>query len=165
MSDKPGLVDMAIRLMNNIVVLICLMGKQILGGNLNYTLNHCMANFLWNSCLSKTVFQVDLIKWHYYIYYYNIINHNYSRTSLFRTRLIRSPCYFDGRSNALGFTLPLYASPLFRSAAISNFFPFPLGLRNSRVRLYKKISNLISALIGQYASSLCNWTVCAITYT
>ena len=30
------------------------------------------------------------------------------------------------------FTLPR----LFRNPAISNFFPFPLGLRNSRVRLY-----------------------------
>ena len=36
----------------------------------------------------------------------------YSRTPLFRTRLIRSPRYFEGRSNALGFTLPLYASPV-----------------------------------------------------
>ena len=31
---------------------------------------------------------------------------------LFRTRLIRSPHYFEGRSNALGFTLPFYASPV-----------------------------------------------------
>ena len=29
----------------------------------------------------------------------------YSRTLLFRTRLIRSPRYFEGRSNSLGFTL------------------------------------------------------------
>ena len=29
----------------------------------------------------------------------------YSRTPLFRTRLIRSPRYFEGRSNSLGFTL------------------------------------------------------------
>ena len=63
----------------------------------------------------------------------------YSRTPLFRTRLIRSPRYFEGRSNALGFTLPLYASRLFRSPAISNVFPFPLGLRNSGVRLYSRI--------------------------
>ena len=34
------------------------------------------------------------------------------------------------------FTLPR----LFRSPAISNFFPFPLGLRNSGVRLYKRIT-------------------------
>ena len=62
------------------------------------------------------------------------LNSKYSRTSLFRTRLIRSPRYFEGRSNALGFTLPR----LFRSPAISNFFPFPLGLRNGGVRLYIK---------------------------
>ena len=36
----------------------------------------------------------------------------YSRTPQFRTRLIRSPRYFEGRSNSLGFTLPLYASPV-----------------------------------------------------
>ena len=60
----------------------------------------------------------------------------YSRTSLFRTRLIRSPRYFEGRSNALGFTLPFTLPRLFRSRAISNFFSFPLGLRNSGVRLY-----------------------------
>ena len=33
------------------------------------------------------------------------------------------------------FTLPR----LFRSPAISNFFPFPLGLRNSGVRLYTSL--------------------------
>ena len=32
----------------------------------------------------------------------------------------------------MNFTLPR----LFRNPAISNFFPFPLGLRNSGVRLY-----------------------------
>ena len=36
----------------------------------------------------------------------------YSRTPPFRTRLTQSPRYFEGRSNALGFTLPLYASPV-----------------------------------------------------
>ena len=34
----------------------------------------------------------------------------------------------------MNFTLPR----LFRNPAISNFFPFPLGLRNSGVRLYVK---------------------------
>ena len=54
---------------------------------------------------------------------------NYSRTSLFRTRLIRSPLYFEGRSNALGFTLPLYASPVIsKPRYFELFFPFPLGL-------------------------------------
>ena len=46
--------------------------------------------------------------WHFYINpfitcLYEKFNH--SRTPLFRTRLIRSPLYFEGRSNSLGFTL------------------------------------------------------------
>ena len=50
----------------------------------------------------------------------------YSRTSLFRTRLIRSPRYFEGRSNALGFTLPLYASPVIsKPPYFELFFHFP----------------------------------------
>ena len=55
----------------------------------------------------------------------------YSRTSLFRTRLIRNPCYFEGRSNALGFTLPLYTSPAiskpryFEAPLFRTFFHFP----------------------------------------
>ena len=35
----------------------------------------------------------------------------------------------------MNFTLP----QLFRNLAISNFFPFPLGLRNSGVRLYYNV--------------------------
>ena len=45
----------------------------------------------------------------------------YSRTPLFRTQLIRSPRYFEGRSNSLGFTLmfsviyyQLFRTQLFR---------------------------------------------------
>ena len=50
----------------------------------------------------------------------------YSRTSLFRTRIIRSPRYFEGRSNALGFTLPLYASPVIsKPRYFELFFHFP----------------------------------------
>ena len=50
----------------------------------------------------------------------------YSRTPLFRTRLIRSPCYFEGRSNSLGFTLPLYASPVIsKPRYFELFFHFP----------------------------------------
>ena len=33
------------------------------------------------------------------------VNMLYSRTPQFRTRLIQSPCYFEWRSNSLGFTL------------------------------------------------------------
>ena len=50
----------------------------------------------------------------------------YSRTSLFRTRLIQSPRYFEGRSNALGFTLPLYASlVILKPRYFELFFHFP----------------------------------------
>ena len=51
----------------------------------------------------------------------------YSRTSLFRTRLIRSPRYFEGRSNALGFTLPLYASPVISRPRYFELFFISLG--------------------------------------
>ena len=50
----------------------------------------------------------------------------YSRTPLFRARLIRSPRYFEGRWNSLGFTLPLYASPVIsKSRYFELFFHFP----------------------------------------
>ena len=41
------------------------------------------------------------------------------------------------------FTLPR----LFRNPAISNFFPFLMGLRNSEVRLYLSINNCICVMI------------------
>ena len=52
---------------------------------------------------------------------------NYSRTSLFRTRLIRSSRYFEGRSNALGFTFPLYASPVISKPRYFELFFISLG--------------------------------------
>ena len=51
----------------------------------------------------------------------------YSRTSLFRTRLIWSPRYFEGRSNALGFTLPLYAFPVISKPRYFERFYISLG--------------------------------------
>ena len=51
----------------------------------------------------------------------------YSRTPLFQTRLIRSPRYFEGRSNPLGFTLPLYASPVISKPRHFDFFFISLG--------------------------------------
>ena len=56
----------------------------------------------------------------------------YSRTSLFRTRLIRSPRYFEGRSNALGFTLPLYSSPVISKPRYFELFFISLGTSNLR---------------------------------
>ena len=55
------------------------------------------------------------------------IHCNYSRTSLFRTRLIRSPRYFERRSNALGFTIPLYASPVISKPRYFELFFISLG--------------------------------------
>ena len=57
----------------------------------------------------------------------NDISKEYGRTSLFRTRLIRSPRYFEGRSNALGFTLPLYASPVISKPRYFELFFISLG--------------------------------------
>ena len=51
----------------------------------------------------------------------------YSRTPLFRTSLIRSPRYFEGRSNALGFTLPVYASPVISKPRYFELFSISLG--------------------------------------
>ena len=44
----------------------------------------------------------------------------------------------------MNFTLPR----LFRNPTISNFFPFPLGLRNSGVRLYSHFSGTVISLIN-----------------
>ena len=51
----------------------------------------------------------------------------YSRTLLFRTRLIRNPRYFEGGSNALGFTLPLYTSPAISKPRYFELFFISLG--------------------------------------
>ena len=51
---------------------------------------------------------MENVLWHFYINPFITCLYekfNYSRTPLFRTRLIRSPLYFEGRSNSLGFTL------------------------------------------------------------
>ena len=78
----------------------------------------------------------DRVKFSFKNHYLIPVEAKYSQTSLFRTRLIRSPRYFEGRSNALGFTLPLYASPVIsKPRYFELFFSFPLGLRNSEVRL------------------------------
>ena len=52
---------------------------------------------------------------------------HYSRTPLFRTRLIRSPRYFEGRSNSPGCTLPLYASPVISKPRYFELFSISLG--------------------------------------
>ena len=46
----------------------------------------------------------------------------------------------------LDLPFPFMLSRLFRNPAISNFFPFPLGLRNSGVRLYRYL--IVFACVG-----------------
>ena len=56
----------------------------------------------------------------------------YSRTPLFQTRLIQSPRYFEGRSNSLGFTLPLYASLVISKPWYFKLFSISLGTSKQR---------------------------------
>ena len=59
MSDKPGLVDMAIRQMNCGFNLPDGQANFFLGGgggNSNYTLKHCMANFFMKFLFIKNCF-------------------------------------------------------------------------------------------------------------
>ena len=51
------------------------------------------------------------------------------------------------------FTLPR----LFRSPAISNFFPFPLGLRNSGVRLYIDRENTVEPTMATLGTEESQW--------
>ena len=58
MSDKPGLVDMAIRQMNcgfNLPDGQANFGERG-GGNSNYTLKHCMANFFYEISVNQKLF-------------------------------------------------------------------------------------------------------------
>ena len=74
------------------------------------------------------------------VYVHVLANYSsYSRTPLFRTRLIRSLRYFEGRSNSLWFTLPLWASSVIWKPGYFELFSISLGtskLRGSTV-LYK----------------------------
>ena len=56
----------------------------------------------------------------------------HSRTWPFQTRLIRSPRYFEGRSNAVGFTLPVYSSPVISKPRYFELFSISLGSSKQR---------------------------------
>ena len=58
MSDKPGLVDMAIRQMNCGFNLPDGQANFFFwgGGNSNYTLKHCMANFFYEISVYQKLF-------------------------------------------------------------------------------------------------------------
>ena len=67
-----------------------------------------------------------------------ISSSKYSRTPLFRTRLIRSPHYFEGRSNSLGFTpmfsviyYQLFRTRLFRIPCYFELIVLSLHLKSS----------------------------------
>ena len=68
----------------------------------------------------------------------------YSRTPLFRARLIRSPRYFEGRSNSLGFTLMFSAIyyQLFRTRLFRIPRYFELIVLSPHLKINPVISNL-----------------------
>ena len=83
---------------------------------------------------------------------------DYSRTPLFRTRLIRSPCYFEGRSNSLGFTLmfsviyyQLFRTRLFRIPRYFELIVLSPHLKSSPLfRTCQKQSTYIRAQLETY---------------
>ena len=82
----------------------------------------------------------------------------YSRTPLFRTRLIRSPRYFEGRSNSLGFTLmfsviyyQLFRTRLFRIPCYFELIVLSLHLKSTPLfRTCQKQSTNIRAQLETY---------------
>ena len=95
--------------------------------------------------------------------YYACTQHpvdDYSRTLLinFRTRLIRSPRYFEGRSNSLGFTLmfsviyyQLFRTRLFRIPRYFELIVLSLHLKSTPLfRTCQKQSTYIRAQLETY---------------
>ena len=77
----------------------------------------------------------------------------YSRTPLFRTRLIRSPRYFELRSNSLGFTLmfSVIYYQLFRIPRYFELIVLPLHLKSTPLfRTCQKQSTYIRAQLEMY---------------
>ena len=94
---------------------------------------------------------------HTALHYLNAWN-RLSRTSLFRTRLIRSPRYFEGRSNSLGFTLmfsviyyQLFRTRLFRIPRYFELIVLSLHRKSSPLfRTCQKQSTYIRAQLETY---------------
>ena len=82
----------------------------------------------------------------------------YSRTPLFRTRLIQSPRYFEGRSNSLGFALmfsviyyQLFRTRLFRIPRYFELIVLSLHLKSTPLfRTCQKQSANIRAQLETY---------------
>ena len=73
-----------------------------------------------------------------FVEWFLVLFWGYSRTPLFRTRLIRSPRYFEGRSNSLGFTLmfsviyyQLFRTRLFRIPRYFELIVLSLHLKST----------------------------------
>ena len=89
---------------------------------------------------------------------FEIAGFHCSRTPLFRTRLIRSPRYFEGRSNSLGFTLmfsviyyQLFRTRLFRIPRYFELIVLSLHLRSTLLfRTCQKQSTYIRAQLETY---------------
>ena len=104
---------------------------------------------------------------------FQILRHRliiYSRTRLFRTRLIRSPRYFEGRSNSLGFTLmfsviyyQLFRTRLFRIPRYFELIVLSLHLKSTPLfRTCQKQSMYIRAqlvLFNYKTKRTVKWTV------
>ena len=86
------------------------------------------------------------------------MSYKYSRTPLFRTRLIRSPRYFEGRSNSLGFALmfsviyyQLFRTRLFRIPRYFELIVLSLHLKSTALfRTCQKQSTYIGAQLETY---------------
>ena len=87
-----------------------------------------------------------------------VIIYHYSRTPLFRTLLIRSPRYFEGRSNSLGFALmfsviyyQLFRTRLFRIPRYFELIVLSLHLKSTPLfRTCQKQSTNIRAQLETY---------------
>ena len=108
----------------------------------------------------RGIFKEVYIKLHHLseISQYGRIISIYSRTPLFQTRLIRSPRYFEGRSNSLGFTLmfsviyyQLFRTRLFRIPRYFELIVLSLHLKSTQLfRTCQKRSTYIRAQLETY---------------
>ena len=95
---------------------------------------------------SVVVTVTDAISWGNQWWYHKMLAvfSDYSRTPLFRTWLIRSPRYFEGRSNSLGFTLMF--SVIYYQLFRTRLFRIPRYFELIVLSLHLKINPVISNL-------------------
>ena len=120
------------------------------------------AHHVWETTVSR-IFVPRAMAYirRFFIMHYNVhvlIVKKYSRTPLFRTRLIRSPRYFEGRSNSLGFTLmfsviyyQLFRTRLFRIPRYFELIVLSLHLKSTPLfRTCRKQSTYTRAQLETY---------------